>query len=178
MAYSEDMREMIRWIGAAIILLASLGYSVVLAKGYAREEAALQELLEILAMMHSELNCRMTTLPELCGHASCLTRGPVSHVFGRIKELLNSHKYADAEICVQKAIESGKGLPSLVTRNILHLGRTMGRFDLDGQLADLEIVRQMCTRDLQGLRSNKKECLKTYQILGFSAGAALIILLI
>lgn len=178
MACREGLSEMIRWIGAGIILLASLSYSLVLTRGYAREESALQELLEILAMMYSELNCRMTTLPELCGHASCLTSGPVSRLFGRIKELLNAHQYPDVAVCVQKAVETSKGLPSLVKRNILHLGRTLGRFDLDGQLADLEIVRQMCIRDLQGLSSNKGECLKTYQILGFSAGAALIILLI
>ena len=93
-------------------------------------------------------------------------------------DLLHSPYFYIVSKVVLTALIKSKELPRFTHKAMLMLGHSLGRFDLDGQLADLEIVRQMCIRDLQGLSSNKGDCLKTYQILGFSAGAALIILLI
>ena len=169
---------MLRWIGAGIILVASIGYSFMLTRSYAKEEAALQELLEIIAFMTAELHCRLTTLPELCGQAATVGSGTVSRAFRGIQRQLDTNAYPDAQQCVQVALARTEGLPATAGRNIMLLGKSMGRFDLDGQLAGLEMTRQMCIRDLQGLQNSKKENLRSYQALGFCAGMALVILLI
>ena len=169
---------MIRWIGAAIILAASVGFCYCLTLTYAREEAALKDILRILEFMASELNSRLTPLPQLCGQASKLGKGDVFNVFYHAFGYLQSQTFPDAAACLEKAVNEVQALPQLAKRNLLHLGQNLGRFDLDGQLAGLETVRQICLRDLQGLENNKRENLCSYQTLGFSAGAALVILLI
>ena len=69
-------------------------------------------------------------------------------------------------------------MPEAAKRNLLLLGKTLGRFDLTGQLSGIESVIQLCRRDLDGLLSNQDVRLRSYRTLGICAGIALVILFI
>jgi hypothetical protein len=69
-------------------------------------------------------------------------------------------------------------LPEAVKRNLLLLGKTLGRFDLPGQLSGIASVMQLCRRDLDGLLCNQDVRLRSYRTLGICAGVALVILFI
>ena len=66
----------------------------------------------------------------------------------------------------------------LLLQQMLLLGKSIGRFDMDGQIKGLEAVRQDCRRRLDELSKDRDTRLRSYQTLGLCAGAALAILFI
>lgn len=84
----------------------------------------------------------------------------------------------DVERCMHDTLELTKDMPHLSYAAMEHLGRSLGRFDMEGQLKGLEAVRQDCRRNLNELMENRDIRLRNYQTLGLCAGAALAILLI
>ena len=69
-------------------------------------------------------------------------------------------------------------IPKLTRESLELLGRSLGRFDLEGQLRGLESVRQVCRHGLETLAQNSAIRNRSYQTLGLCAGAALAILFI
>ena len=72
---------------------------------------------------------------------------------------------------------SQRELPRCVRRNLKQLALSLGRYDLEGQLQGLEMVRQQCRKDLEELESDRFDRMRSYQTLAVCAGAALAILL-
>ena len=58
------------------------------------------------------------------------------------------------------------------------LGKSLGRFDLNGQLQGIEQVRAHCRRELSSLENGRDQRIRGYQTLGVCAGAALAILFV
>ncbi len=172
------MNGYIRWFGAALILLAGGGYGYITARQYRTEEKALEELRQTLMFLSSELECRLTPLPQLFSEAAKQGKGVISKVLLRMQQALDEQLLPDAEICMQQAIQNTPALPERTKDRLLYLSRQLGKFDLNGQLAGLDAVRQMCERDLAGLRSEREARLRSNQVLGLCAGAALVIILI
>lgn len=169
---------MIRWIGAAMILASGGSIGFAAAWNHRRQEAALEDLIKVLDFLWAELNCRLTPLPQLCREAAKQCTGVVGRLFQKLGDELDKQLSPDAQSCMKTAIESVQGIPECAQENLLYLGKNLGRFDLQGQLAALDAAKQMCARDLCGLRNNRDSRLRSYQALGFCAGAALVILLI
>ena len=69
-------------------------------------------------------------------------------------------------------------IPDSLREELKLMGKTLGRFDLDGQLRGLESVKDDCIRALEKLSDNRDVRLRSYETLGLCAGAALAILLI
>ena len=68
---------------------------------------------------------------------------------------------------------------SSITKQLLrNLGRSLGRFDLEGQLRGIDAVRHETLEALEKLTHDQDERLRSYQTLGLCAGAALAILLL
>ena len=61
---------------------------------------------------------------------------------------------------------------------LLLLGRSLGRFDLSGQLKGLTSLRERCSREMQELHLDRDNRLRSYRVLGLCAGGALVILLV
>ena len=79
---------------------------------------------------------------------------------------------------MQAALSSVEDIPKHTREALADMGKTLGRFDLSGQLKGLEQVRASCRAELESLRSNREPQLRSYQTLGLCAGAALAILLV
>ena len=166
-----------KWIGAVLVVVASGGFGMVLAWNQIREERLLAQLAEILDYMESQLAYRMTPLPELCREAAALFSGGLGQVFSQLSQSLAEQIYPEVSGCMQAAL-SDTALPPGVRESLLTLGNTLGRFDLSGQRKGLLTLRGECKRQLQQLRQNRTERLRSIRTLGFCAGAALTILLI
>lgn len=167
-----------KWIGAILIMAGCGGFGFCLAHSQRYQEKSLRNLTSALDFMACELQYRMTPLPELCQAVSQETSGELRQLFQELSGQLllqNSESVADA---MEAALQSCSALPPKTRNHLLTLGRTLGRFDLDGQLRGLEAVRSDCRRDLEGLSSNRDLRLRNYQTLGLCAGAALAIILI
>lgn len=167
-----------KWIGAILIVASCSGCGFAIAAGKRKEEKLLYQLLGILQFMETELQYRLTPLPELCRLAAEETSGMLHVIFMNLYRELNWQKLPDAGSCMYAAIQRSGELPSRIRRLLVQLGHTLGRFDLSGQLLGIQAVRKRCEESLGSIRNNRDERLRSYQTLGICAGAALAIILL
>lgn len=167
-----------KWFGAVLIIAGCGGFGFSLAAAHQIQEKSLRKLIGILDFMSCELQYRMTPLPELCGAAGRDAGGSLGHLFQQFSDALLSSLSADVSDAMITTLKNSPELPEKTRDNLLLLGRSLGRFDLDGQLKGLEAVRASCRRDLEGFSANREARLRNYQTLSLCAGAALAILLI
>ena len=168
----------IKLIGAVLIVAGCGGYGWMLARNHRREVQALHQLISALEYMSAELQYKLTPLPILCRDMEILTEGYVGKVLGRLGSILEAQVYPNVPDAMKAATVETKGLPFRASNQLLSLGKTLGRFDLPGQLRGLECCILDCRHELEELEHNQVQRLRSYQTLGFCAGAALAILLI
>ena len=165
-------------LGALMIVAACGGMGFSLAAGHRQRERMLQQLIQAVEFMTCELQYRQTPLPQLMRLCAEETGGLIRKAFSELAQELERQLAPDAACCMAAAVERIPKLPAAIREKLLLLGRSLGRFDLSGQLAGLEAVAQLCKRDLQGLLVNRDARLRGYMTLGLCAGVALVILFI
>lgn len=166
----------IKWIGAALILIGCGGTGFSMAAAHRRTEKELAQMLSALDYMQCELQYRLTPLPDLCRQAASHGSGNIKHLFAVLAEELEDQISPDVTSCMNSAIAKTNNISDQTATIAANLGRTLGRFDLDGQLLGLENARQECRNALSKFSHNREERLRSYQTLGLCAGAALAIL--
>ena len=166
-----------KWIGSAIIVIGCSGFGFRMAAAHRQQERQLRQLLSALDLLEWELRYRLPPLPELCLQVANDAQGAVSCLFRRLYEELERQIAPDAGMCMNAAV-SVSSLSPAVKHLFLDLGRTLGRFDLEGQLKGIEAVRQEALMALDKLTRDQDTRLRSYQTLGLCAGAALAILLL
>lgn len=169
---------MYKWIGAILIVASCGGFGFLLTLRHKQEETALRQLIAALDFMECELQYRLTPLPELCRQAARQAGGQLQSVFQKLGEELDYQIAPDVESCMGTALAHCPALPDGTRASLTQLGKSLGRFDLQGQIQGLESVRADCRRKLDELAQNRENRLRSYQTLGLCAGAALAILFI
>lgn len=166
----------IKWIGAVLIILGCGAFGFSLASAHRREERDLQQLLSALDFMQCELQYRLTPLPELCRQAAISCKGSVRGLFMALSEELEDQVSPDVWHCMNAALARTPDLTSRAAAVAGDMGKTLGRFDLEGQLRGLENARKESRLALEKLTENRDVRLRSYHTLGLCAGAALAIL--
>lgn len=167
-----------KWLGAIFIIAGcgSCGFSA--AAAGKREVRMLREFIRAISLMRNELQYRLSTLPELCRQASDVSSGAVREVFANLARELDWQTEPDACSCMAEALEKSHVLPKSVRKGFLQLGSTLGRFDLSGQIQELDHLQFSCEQELENCTRDEKIRLRSYRTLGLCAGAALTILLL
>ena len=165
-------------IGAVFVVVACAGFGWRLVALHLKEERMLRQLIAVLDYMACELQYRHTPLPLLCRQAASETTGKLCDIFLLLTHKLEDQASAEVNGCMQLALDAFKDIPALTHDALELLGRSLGRFDIQGQMQGLETVRAQCRRYLEELNQNKTARLRGYQTLGLCAGAALAILLL
>ena len=168
----------VKLLGALLIFAACGGMGLSLAGAHRQKERQLQQLISVARFMACELEYRQTPLPQLMQLCAHETGGGISRVFSLLAQELERQLAPDAACCMASAVAQVPKLPAVVQEKFLLLGRTLGRFDLRGQLTGLEAVAQLCQRDLDGLLLNRDARLRSYMTLGLCAGVALVIIFV
>ena len=167
----------LKLIGAILVLAGCGGYGILLAMTHRREVAALHQLTDVMEKMICELEYRLTPLPDLCRFGAEQTQGAVKSFFLALAGALDRQVSPDVGVCTIVALKETTSLPNHAAAQLQALGQTLGRFNLDGQLTSLERCKQSCLGQLEVLEHQQTQRLRSYQTLGFCAGAALAILL-
>lgn len=167
----------LKWIGAVLVIVGCGGFGFSLAAAHRRETRLLRELRRGLQFMRNELQYRLTPLPELCRKTGKETGGLLRQIFWNLAQELDSRTLPDVGDCMASALGSCREpLPGSLRKLLLRLGRSLGRFDLDGQIRGLEAIDTACGDELKLLEKNRDIRLRNYQTLGLCAGVALVIL--
>lgn len=164
--------------GAILICAACGGMGLSFATAHRQKERMLQQIIAAAQYMVCELEYRQTALPQLFAQCGRQTGGVIGQVFSAVSQELERQLLPDAACCMEAVLSAGTKLPGQVMQKLQLLARTLGRFDLPGQLSGLQAVSALCKRDLDGLLVNRDARLRGYTTLGLCAGAALVILFI
>ena len=168
----------LKLIGTMLVIAGCGGVGFRIAANHRYEERSLRQLIGILDYMECELQYRMTPLPELCRQASVEFSGGIGKVFAELAVEMEAQISPDIEMCMRVSVGKVSKIPPLALEELQLLGKSIGRFDIEGQLKGLESVRQDCRRRLEGLTFNRDARLRSYQTLGLCAGAAIAILFV
>lgn len=166
----------LRYIGAILIFLSCGGFGFKMAADYRREERCLSELVRLLDNMQSELEYRLTPLPQICANAAQEATGWLKKVFTVLAQELENQMSDNAVHCMETALLSVKDLPSKPKNILIALGNSFGKFDLQGQMNALGTVKQQCQVSLSQMRDQQDVRLRSYQTLGLCVGAGLAII--
>lgn len=167
-----------KWFGAFLIIASCGGFGLMLCAVHKNEEWMLRQLVAALDDMQCELQYRLTPLPDLCRNAGLHSKGGIRKFFLLLADELEYRISSDVMTCVNTVLIKMDPLPIKTEENILQLGQSLGRFDLEGQLRGLDAVRRQCRETIQALTLDKTVRLRSYKTLGLCAGAALVILFI
>lgn len=166
----------VKWLGAILVISGCGGWGFSLAAAYIRQEKMLRKLCRSLKLMRWELQYRLTALPELCKMAAKECSGELRAVFLELGKAMEKNREPEVSGCMHAVLEEHGSLPPKVRMLLQQLGRTLGRYDLEGQLEGMDSVRQECETAIRGLGKDREIRLRSYQTLGLCAGAALAIL--
>lgn len=167
---------MLKWIGALLIVFGCGSVGFAMSAAHRREENTLRMLISALDFMQCELQYRLTPLPDLCRMTAAQCSGALRSLFQMLARELEDQISPDVFHCMNTALAKSGSLPEKTSEALRTLGRTLGRFDLEGQLLGLENVRHYCRGVLEKLSANREVRLRSYQTLSLCAGAALAIL--
>jgi len=167
-----------KWVGSVLVFAGCGGFGLSLAGAHIRRERMLMQIIRMLGEMECELRYRLTRLPDLCMLAAKTVSGPVKKVMTLFSRELENRISPDPATCMEWILEDFSFPDEEVRYLLMELGRTLGRFDLDGQLQGLRHMMELCEHHLESERSRKDERIRCYRDLGFCAGAALVILLV
>lgn len=166
-----------KWIGAVFVIVACGGCGFSLAASHKREVQLLRQLRRGIQYMRNELQYRLTPLPELCRQTGKESGGILRQIFSELARELDNRTLPDVGDCMASAVKTcTEALPGSLRRLLLRLGRSLGRFDLNGQIRGLDAINAACEEELLLLNKNRDIRLRNYQTLGLCAGAALVIL--
>lgn len=178
MAYGKDKQMTAKWIGSILILTACAYFGTRTAYTHLYEEHTLRQLISLLETFSWDLQQNLTPLPTLCRRAGQERNNILTKIFSQLATELEAQIRPDVYHCMLAVLAKTKHVP-IHTRSVLEqLGRSLGRFDLEGQLSGLSSVRSNCIRILEMLNKNRDLRLRGYQTLALCAGAALVILFI
>lgn len=178
MDIGEGAAMLLKLFGVVMVVVGCGGVGFRIAANHRHEEKALRQLIGILDYMECELQYRLTTLPVLCRQVAKEYPQILGKVFYAFALEMETQVSPDLNCCMAAALDKNKEVPSITREGLELLGKSIGRFDLDGQLMGLEAVRQECRRNLEELSNNREMRLRSYQTLGLCAGAALAILFV
>lgn len=169
---------MLKMLGAALIVLSCGFVGFGISRNHRKMIYELEQLLLALDYMQAQLQYQLTPLPALSQKASEQIDGKVSKALSSFAKELDKHVSPDPSACMASAIGmSCEYLPELYTL-LMHLGKVMGKFDLEGQQKGIAAVYNDAKTKLDSLSINTESRLRGYQTLGLCAGAAVAILLL
>ncbi len=166
----------VKYIGAVLIFIACSGFGFTMAANYRKEVSFLSDLIRILETMQSELEYRLTPLPQICEKAAEQASGALKSVFTALKEELEAQDAQDATECMRRALKSVKDIPEKTQNALKILGSSLGMFDLDGQTKEISAVIRQIGAQLNQLQQDQDTRLRSYRTLGLCLGAGLAIL--
>ena len=166
-------------LGAVLICVCCGWFGFSLSAAHKREERYLKQLISSIEYMQCEIQCRLSSLPDLCRQAASICKkGAVCDFWSAFGRELNQQISAEVQPCLLAALDNSPELTTKTRECIASMGKDLGKFDVDGQISALESSKLFCKDQLDKHCAGKDEQRRSYQTLGICAGAALVIILI
>ena len=164
--------------GAGLILTASLWVGFHAAQRLRRTHETLRDLSVALELIAGEISFAATPFAPLCRRAGEGRSEPVHRFFDILAREAERPDFTSEGLTRRACEEAGVYLPESAAAALERLFDGFGRFDREGQLGQLRLVESELAA-LSGELSGQMEgrC-RTYQMLGLTAGAAVLVLVL
>lgn len=168
----------IKIMGAMCVVLGCGAFGFIVAGNSHKEMSMLRQLITALEFMECELNYRMTPLPQLFRRTAGISSGCIRKFFLYFAEELSTQPSKSMNMCLSKSLTRCPEIPPLTLRRIKELGKSLGSFDLSGQIRCIQAANAENDRIYKELCQDHKVRIRSYKTLGLCAGAALVIIFI
>lgn len=168
----------LKLIGALMIITSCGCFGFFIVKNHRYEVRTLQQLISLLEYIECELQYHLTPLPELCLRTSNTSDGCLRKIFSDLATELDNQISPNVAHCMDAVLDQTDAVPDQTRKCLKLLGKSLGHFDIDGQIKGIEAVRSECQRQLNAYSENQNARLRSYQTLALCAGAAIAILFI
>ena len=168
----------IRIIGAILIVIGCSSVGFLMAHSYRKEISILSEFADFLNMLECELQYRSPPVALVIKSFAGEKKGELCVFLRQLSKELDSQIRPSVESCVNAAISKVNDLPKQTEVYVRKLGATLGLFDIEGQILEIQALRKEVIDKLAFMQKNQSTQVKNYKTLGICAGAALAILFI
>lgn len=168
----------IKLFGAILILLGCGLFGIMCASSYRKEIKTLGGFIDLINAVSCELQYKASKLQDVFAGLSDAMKSPISDFCRILSSEFESQVQPCVPECIYAALAKCQNIPRSTERHIVQMGLTLGRFDLDGQLSELNAVRKEAESALTELRSQQEMKTRNIKTLALCAGAAIVILFI
>ena len=170
--------ELIKLAGIGMILLSSAGAGLHAALGLRRTHEQLRDLISAFELIAGEIRYSATPFAPLFRRAGEGRCAGVRDFFQELSRQAGQAEYSAQEAVSRACAVSGLTLPEPSANCLRRLFDSFGRLDRESQLRQ----RELTLADLKRLSGELNEQLegrcRTYQMLGLSAGVAVLVLVL
>lgn len=169
---------MIKLLGSILVAGGAAFWGYAAAQGLRDRVRALEELEAGLRLLEQELELSAPELPRLMEDLSRRARGAAGELFSRFARALEELDRAPAAGLWARSVEGQERLIPEGRQCLLELGEVLGRYDSREQRACVAAVRtRLSALREEYAQSSRLRC-RTFQTIGVSGGAFLVILLL
>jgi stage III sporulation protein AB len=172
---------MLKFLGAVLIIFGSTVCGFFYSEKFRNRTQQLNELLRCLYQLQNEIVYTHTDLPEGLRNLSKMSIFPIGRLFKEISELLEKNKVDTVFDAFVQGFESEKDEIFLEKEDIeviMNFSKTLGESDIEGHKKIFSLAMENLKKQTQISENIMYKNIKMYRALGFTTGAALIILLL
>lgn len=168
--------EMIKLVGTGMILASSFWAGLHAALRLKRTHEQLRDLTAALELIAGEIRFAATPFVPLCRRAGEGRCAAVHSLFETLAQEGECPETQTSGLTRRACVKAGLQLPEHALSVLERLFDGFGRFDRDGQLRQIELASAELNRLSNELASQMDGRCKTYEVLGLTAGAAVLVL--
>jgi stage III sporulation protein AB len=172
---------MFKLIGSVLIITASTTVGFMLAEGLRKRSLQLKEFQRSILQLENEIMYTFTALPEACQRVSEKSKEPISHIFEKIAFKLLNNECDSVYLAFCQVIENERKTLFLNKDDIniiLDLAKALGDSDIEGHKKVFQLAGSYLRNSINDAEISLLKSTKMYKYLGFSFGAAVVILLV
>lgn len=169
---------MIRLLGAVLVAAGTAWLGFRASAALRDRVGALKDMAEGLALMERELELDAPPLPRLMERLAIRGQGPAGVLFQDCRRALDHLEDESFSLAWRRLAAEREELGEDGRQALLPLGDTLGRCECEQQQKAVDCVRRRLEELAQRAEEVHRHQGKVYQVLGFSGGAFLIILLL
>ena len=162
----------------AIIFCTSTIIGILISKKYSNRVNILKDLKNALNIFEVKINYSLETIPEIFNEISNKIRGPAGKMFeDTVFYIKNKNQLAGT--AWEKAVDlNSNELNKEDIKSIKTLGKLLGSTDIEGQINQIELVKNFIDTQINEAIQEKNKNAKMYQKLGAIIGLIIVIVLI
>lgn len=172
---------MFKLIGCVLIITTSTAIGFMIADGLRQRSLQLKEFQRAILQLENEIMYTLTALPEACKRISEKSKKPISEIFEDISNKLTYNECDSVYDAFSEVIEIYKNKLFINKDDIniiLDLTKTLGDSDMEGHKKMFQLTGNYLKGSIEDAEVKLAKSTKMYRYLGFSFGAAVVILLV